>query len=140
MASNKKIAKLIAINTPDMYDKPTVPSVSYLMQNNIKTYGYDPEIKSEIGTYITIRPSAFGSIGGHYDVTDVLINIFTHDDLQTTNYGNRLLLLCDELRKEFADKRVAIGKLILDRGGITPNLKSPYNGYWFSCRIIDFSR
>lgn len=140
LLSNKNIVSIINTDIPDIYDSPPTPNPLTLKNKKIFPFKYVPNIERDVGSYITMYPDKFRPTkSNHYIFSYLVLNIFTHEALQETDYGNRLLLLYDEIHKTLNGKDIGIGRLRLNLGEDIATLTKPYSGHRLVYELVDFN-
>lgn len=140
---SEKIVKILKYTDKDMYQHNLPTNVYELLYKNLYPYGYTPDIETKTDTYLTVEFDRFKPTrGGHFIYSYVVFSMFAHEALQNTNFGNRLLLLCDEVHKvvEANNRSLGIGKFQLRDGGVIPNLQKPYYGHYLMYELVDFDK
>lgn len=145
LIGSDKIVRLLSDVEPDMYSdrKRPMANPKELLDDRsgkILHRNYIPNIEDKVESYITLHLGNFlPSHAGNYLRTSIVFNVFTHEQLLKTNYGDRLLLMCDELNSIIDGQRLAVGKLMFRRGDVIQTLKRPYLGHWFIYELVDFN-
>lgn len=139
--SSPNISKLLAYTDVDMYGKAPVKNPLNLLYKNIFPYGYVPDIQHDKESYITIQLDDFRPSKGNYFLYSyVVISAIVHDELQRTNYGNRSLLLYEEIHRVMNERDMGIGRLRFNSGRIIRELKKPYSGHYLVYELVDFNK
>ena len=139
--TSPNLSKLLTYKDVSVYSRETPSNPFELLYKNVYPYGYKPDIQTEVDSYITIEFDDFRPTkGNQFMYGYIVISVFSHESIQKTNYGNRLLLLYDEVHKIMNNRDIGVGTLKLKTGRIITSLKKPYSGHYLVYEIVDFNK
>ena len=139
LLSDEKLVKAVGSNSMN-FESVIIENPYDLLYKNIFPFMKIPNVSDEQRTYITMRFSNFKLVNGYFKDGDIIIYIFTHQDLMRTNYGvlrtDYILNRVDELFNKSND--FGIGRLNF-RAFNEIDINDTYGGVWVSYNVVDFN-
>lgn len=134
------LCKAVFYDDTNFNEKDDINDTTSLINNHIYPYRFIPDINSTKKTYITMSFRKFQLINNTFKSGLMYINILTHRDLSSTDYGfTRVDFILSKIDELFNQKRgFGLGKLeFYDMDEIYVNEK--YSGAYIAYKIIDFN-
>lgn len=138
IVSDQDLSKAIYYNETSFKSKPNI-SPELLLYNNIFPYFFIPDINEKQKTFVTLSFKNFSYRNNVFMGGNMQFNIFTHQSLYRTDYGElRTDYIVNKIHEMFNQTRGSwMGKLNLysmDELIINPNFSGNYLVY----KMIDF--
>ncbi len=140
---SKDLSRLLYYNdkSPLSSQKPDIPNPYDLLYNKVFPMYYVPDTNIEASSFVTISLRGFRpSKGDQFTFSKIYFHAIVHKDLVRTNYGQRTILIMNEIDKLFNDKDMGVGKLTYNIADEMINLPKEYNGYYVCYELTNMKR
>lgn len=150
--ADKDLCKLIYYSGNNPLDQPDTNFRNVLLndKDNQRLFTFTPKIPlaEDEGTYLSITTPRLKPVeGGHYVVSLLCFNIYSHKDIREIYYkdkygnskvGDRAILMMDRIEKIMLNANLGIGQENMDGAAEIASNNAVFSGYTVGYVNVDF--